>query len=140
MSKETTDQLNRSIIEFYDRLSAWENNVVRNKDYSLAQIHTLEVLGTYGSLRMKELAEKLGITTGTLTVQIDKLTKAELVERIPHESDRRSFLIKLTEAGHQLYREHDALHLELTKKISQSLTAAEAQTLVTCLKKMNADF
>lgn len=30
---------------------------------------------------MKELAEKLGITTGTLTVQIEKLVNANLIER-----------------------------------------------------------
>ncbi len=134
------EPLNRAIIEFYDRLSAWEHGVVKSQPYSLAQIHTLEVLGTFGAMRMKELAERLAITTGTLTVQVDKLTAAGLVERQPHESDRRSFLIRLTDQGHEIYREHDAKHLELTQSLCNQLDDNEQQTLLKCLQKMNPVF
>ena len=60
--------LNQTLTEFYDKMSSWEQSVVKETGYSLAQIHTIEVLGSFGALRMKELAQKLGITTGTLTV------------------------------------------------------------------------
>lgn len=46
---------------------------------------------------MKELAERLGVTTGTLTVAVDKLEKPGLVERKPHDTDRRSYFVILTD-------------------------------------------
>ena len=58
-------QLNHAIIEFYDKLSSWENAVVKGKSLTLAQTHTIEVIGSHGPMRMKELANKLGITMTT---------------------------------------------------------------------------
>ena len=133
-------QLNHAIIEFYDKLSSWEHSVVKGKGLTLAQTHTIEVIGAHGPMRMKELADKLGITMGTLTVQVDKLVKIKVIERRPHESDRRSILVDLTELGSQLYREHDQLHLELSKDITSTLKDSELETLLKCFKSMNQQF
>ena len=89
----------RQIVEFYERLSNWEHEVVRGSDLTPGQMHAIEIIGHETSLRMKELAEKLGVTTGTLTVTVDRLENKGLIERKPHETDRRSFRVALTEAG-----------------------------------------
>ncbi|QSA20206.1 MarR family transcriptional regulator, partial [Vibrio furnissii] len=89
-------ELNNLITEFYDKMSSWELSVVKETGYSLAQIHTLEVLGSHGAMRMKELANRLSITTGTLTVQVEKLVQAGLIERQSLEGDRRSIVVDLT--------------------------------------------
>jgi len=133
-------QLNHAIIEFYDKLSSWEHSVVKGKNLTLAQTHTIEVIGAHGPMRMKELADKLGITMGTLTVQVDKLVKAEVMVRRPHDSDRRSILVDLTETGFMLYREHDELHLNLSKEITSNLKDSELKTLLSCLQRMNQRF
>ncbi len=134
------EKLNHCIIEFYDKLSSWEQSVVRDKHISLAQTHTIEVLGSHGAMRMKELASRLGITTGTLTVQVDKLVNAGFIQRRPHHSDRRSILVELTDDGQRLYREHDDLHLSLTEEITANLDDNERAILLQCLAKMNAEF
>jgi DNA-binding MarR family transcriptional regulator len=134
------EKLNHSIIEFYDKLSSWEQSAVRDKHYSLAQTHTIEVLGSHGAMRMKELAGRLGITTGTLTVQVDKLVNAGFIERRPHQSDRRSIVVDLTDAGQRFYREHDDLHLTLTQDITANLDENERAILLQCLSKMNTEF
>ncbi len=134
------EKLNHCIIEFYDKLSSWEQSVVRDKHLSLAQTHTIEVLGSHGAMRMKELASRLGITTGTLTVQVDKLVNAGFIQRRPHHSDRRSILVELTDDGQSLYREHDDLHLSLTEEITANLDDNERAILLQCLAKMNAEF
>jgi DNA-binding MarR family transcriptional regulator len=134
------EKLNHSIIEFYDKLSSWEQSVVRDRHYSLAQTHTIEVLGSHGAMRMKELAGRLGITTGTLTVQVDKLVNAGFIERRPHQSDRRSIVVDLTDAGQRFYREHDDLHLTLTQDITANLDENERAILLQCLSKMNTEF
>ena len=133
-------QLNHEIVEFYDKLSSWEQSVVKDKGVSLAQIHTIEVLGHQGELRMKELAQRLGITTGTLTVQVDKLVQAQLVERRAHSSDRRSIVVALTETGRALYAEHDALHQALVQELTSGLSDEQIEQFSQCLAQINSRF
>ncbi|MGF1871592.1 MarR family winged helix-turn-helix transcriptional regulator [Photobacterium indicum] len=134
------EQLNHTIIEFYEKLSSWEQSVVRGKGFSLPQVHIVEILGAHGAMRMKELADKIGVTTGTLTVQVDKMVLAELIQRRPHESDRRSILVDLTEKGVEMYQEHDHLHLSLTQDITAKLDDTERKNLLMYLTKMNQEF
>ena len=130
------EPLSDLIIEFYEKLSSWEQAVVRDSAISLPQMHTLEILGQSAPLRMKELAAKMGVTTGTLTVTVDKLEKQGLVARIPHETDRRSILVGLTDAGQALFQEHHAHHLSLTRELTAVLSADEATQLQGILKKL----
>ncbi|KMV30032.1 MarR family transcriptional regulator [Photobacterium swingsii] len=134
------EQLNHTIIEFYEKLSSWEQSVVRDKGFSLPQVHIVEILGAHGAMRMKELADKIGVTTGTLTVQVDKMVNADLICRRPHESDRRSILVELTESGEVLYQEHDQLHLNLTQDITAKLSDTDRLHMLKCLQIMNQEF
>ncbi|QLE84593.1 MULTISPECIES: MarR family winged helix-turn-helix transcriptional regulator [Shewanella] len=133
-------QLNHLLIEFYDKLSSWEQSVVKETGYTLAQVHTIEVLGSHGPMRMKELADRLSITTGTLTVQVDKLVKAGLIVRLPQESDRRSILVDLTPEGRALHEHHNALHLALVEDLTRHLSSEEQQMLITSMTKINREF
>ncbi|MBY7825321.1 MarR family transcriptional regulator [Vibrio fluvialis] len=133
-------ELNNLITEFYDKMSSWELSVVKETGYSLAQIHTLEVLGSHGAMRMKELANRLSITTGTLTVQVEKLVQAGLIERQSLEGDRRSIVVDLTEQGQSVYREHNALHITLTQDLTRHFTEQQHQALVQMLTQMNKEF
>ncbi|MER6948332.1 MarR family transcriptional regulator [Nonomuraea sp. NPDC000554] len=65
----------------------------------------------------KQLAEELGVTAGTMSVRIDRLTQAGLVEPVP-AADGRSRPVRLTDLGRQRWsratrdrttREHDLL-------------------------------
>lgn len=136
----TVQALNHVIIEFYEKLSSWEHAIVRDKGFSLSQVHTIELLGVHGAMRMKELADKIGVTTGTLTVQIDKMVKAQWVVRSPHESDRRSILVELTDKGRTLFLEHDELHLQLTTDLTAKINSEERIVLLNLLSRMNNEF
>ncbi|WP_319548446.1 MarR family transcriptional regulator [Desulfogranum marinum] len=68
-------RLSEIIVEFYEKLSSWEDSVVRESGLTTAQANTIEIVGHAGSIKMKDLAEKLGVTTGTLTVAVDRLEK-----------------------------------------------------------------
>lgn len=135
-----TGRLTQLIVEFYEKLSSWEHCVVRDKGLTLPQVHALEILGTHKALRMKELAERMGVTTGTLTVLADRLEKAGMIRRKPHEKDRRSILVELTDQGQVVFEEHDELHNQLTREITAKLTTEERQALAGTLEKMNQEF
>ncbi|NOI14510.1 MarR family winged helix-turn-helix transcriptional regulator [Vibrio hepatarius] len=137
---QNIEQLNQLLTEFYDKMSSWEQSVVKETGYSLAQVHTIEVLGVHGALRMKELAEKLGITTGTLTVQIEKLVAANLIERQAHPDDRRAIVVTLTQEGQAIHLQHNQLHLDLVKDLTRNIDSEQESVLLACLEKMNREF
>lgn len=134
------ESLNQLLTEFYDKMSSWEQSVVKETGYSLAQVHTIEVLGIHGAMRMKELADKLGITTGTLTVQVDKLVAVNLIERLPHPTDRRAIVVALTEEGLRIHRHHNQLHLDLVRDLTRHINSEQEAMLIACLTKMNQEF
>lgn len=135
-----TGELTHLIVEFYEKLSSWEHCVVRDKGLTLPQVHALEILGTHKALRMKELAMKMGVTTGTLTVLADRLEKAGMLRRKPHEEDRRSILVELTDQGQKVFEEHDELHNQLTRDITAKLSDTERSQLAEMLRKINREF
>ena len=134
------EELSHAIVEFYEKLSSWEHSVVRDKGMTLPQMHTLEILGVSAPLRMKELAHKMGVTTGTLTVQVDRLEREGMVRRIPHSEDRRSILVALTDTGRELFEEHHGLHEQLTRDITAQLSDGERALLAELLGKLNREF
>lgn len=132
------DDLTRLLIEFYEKFSSWEQCVVRETGLTPAQMHTLEILGSCGDLRMKDLAGRLGVTTGSLTVLADRLEEAGFVARKPHESDRRSIVVGLTPEGEKHFLEHHALHLRLTEEMTGALNEEERALFPEILRKISA--
>jgi DNA-binding MarR family transcriptional regulator len=124
------------IIEFYNKISSWEQDVAKDSGLSTPQMHTVEIVGRNVSLRMKELATKMGITTGSLTVMIDRLAEQGFVRRTPHETDRRSWLIELTDKGQLIFARHHQHHLQLTEEITAVLSAEEQRLFAGLLKKI----
>ncbi len=120
-------KLSHQLIEFYEKMSSWEHDVVKNSGFSPAQMHAIEIVGHAVSLRMKELAGKMGVTTGTLTVMVDRLEEQGLLHRIPHEKDRRSWLVELTDKGQLHFRQHHQYHLRLTEEITAALSSEEQE-------------
>ena len=100
------------------------------------EVHTIEMVGHSGAITMKELAEKIGITTGTLSVAVDRLEKKHLLKRTPYHTDRRAFLIELTPEGEACFKEHHEFHLKMTRKIVSGLTASEQKTFADVIEKI----
>jgi MarR family 2-MHQ and catechol resistance regulon transcriptional repressor len=82
---------------------------------SISEFGVLEFLLHKGSQKVQVIAQKILVTSGTITYVIDKLEKKGLVERIMDPEDKRSFLIHLTSAGKEfiqpIFDEH-ALFLD----------------------------
>ena len=130
------EHLAKLIVEFYEKLSSWENAVVRGSGLTTPQAHTIEIVGHAGAIKMKDLAKKIGVTTGTLTVGIDRLEKKNLLQRRPHDTDRRSYLIELTPEGQRCFEEHHAAHVNMTRDILEGLDKEEQEYFARILEKM----
>ena len=134
------EELSKTIIEFYEKLSTWEEGVVKNSGLTTAQNHTIEIVGHEGAIKMKKLADKLGVTTGTLTVRIDRLEEKALLRRVPHKSDRRSYMIALTDEGQEVFKMHHNHHLNLTREMLTNFSEQELAGLYRALTKIMKHF
>jgi DNA-binding MarR family transcriptional regulator len=59
------------------------------------------VIGAFGPLTPTELATRLGMAAPTVSAWIKRLTEDGQVARRPHPSDRRSYLLEVTDAGRE---------------------------------------
>lgn len=130
------EELNHLLVEFYEKWSSWEHSVVRGESLTLPQMHALEIIGAHGPLRMKELAHKQGVTTGTMTVVVDKLEKKGLISRAQSKDDRRSITVCLTDSGREAYKGHHKMHQTVTAEITSDFTPEEISQLREFLQKM----
>jgi MarR family 2-MHQ and catechol resistance regulon transcriptional repressor len=97
----------------------------------------LEALLHRGPLPVNEIGRKVLLTSGSITVAVDRLETRGLVERRPSDADRRARIVHLTREGKKLitrvYADHAA---DMERLASASLTRAERDTLIRLLKKM----
>ncbi len=134
------EELTHIILEFYDKLSSWEHEIVRESKISLSQMHTLEVIGYYGRAKSRDIAKKIGVTTGTLTVMLHTLEKKGYIKKETNPEDSRSIHISLTDEGNSLYEEHHKYHHEMLTEICNQCTESEINTLKDIMIKINNSF
>ncbi len=97
----------------------------------------LEALLHKGALPVNEIGRKVLLTSGSITVAVDRLEAKGLVERRASAEDRRARIVHLTKEGRKfitrLYAEHAT---DLEQLAASSLTVAERATLIRLLKKI----
>ena len=138
--KEKFLEINRMLVEIYNDVTHIEDYSIKSgafKDLSITEIHTIEAVGLYGSRTMSEIASKLDITMGTLTIAIDKLIKKGYAERSRSDVDRRIVNVSLTNKGKLAYRIHEKFHLDMVKEIMTDFSDEEEEVLLSALNKLN---
>ena len=106
---------------------------------SIKEMHTLEVI--YSSMASKSntagsIANKLGITLGTCTINIDRLIAKGLVNKIRNDKDRRVVYIELTDKGMQTHLKHSAMHKKIILKAILNLSTSEKVALFNAVNKL----
>ena len=97
----------------------------------------LEALLHKGPLPMNEIGKKVLLTSGSITVAVDRLESKGLVERRASGSDRRARIVHLTKTGRELIARIYAGHAsDMERLASASLSRTERETLIRLLKKI----
>lgn len=133
------EELTHELLAFFNGFSSWENSIVRSSEVTVSEAHALEVLGENEKMNMKGLAQKLGVTTGTTTVTVDRLEKKNFARRESTKEDRRVNLISLTDIGRKAFEEHHNYHLRLTDQMTSTLSDDEIKQFLHILKKINVE-
>ena len=89
-------------------------------------------------LTMGELSRRMMVTGGNITTIVDQLEKEKLVVRVVGVNDRRSFTVKLTQAGRDAFTDmaiaHEAWVADMFEGLSVS-QQADLHTLLGAMKK-----
>src|SRR5207237_2029023 len=97
----------------------------------------LEAVLHKGPLPVNEIGKKVLLTSGSITVAVDRLEAKKLVERRAYGGDRRARIDHLTKAGRKLmtrvYSDHAA---DMEQLASASLTRSERKVPICMLKKI----
>ncbi|MGN6607042.1 MAG: MarR family winged helix-turn-helix transcriptional regulator [Jatrophihabitans sp.] len=76
------------------------------------------------------IAERLLVTTASVTSLLDTLVRRGFVTREPHPTDRRKILVRLTAEGQRVVDEMLPIVHRTATDVFGALTAAEAEALV----------
>lgn len=137
-TEQVLEELTDELLHFFNGFASWESSVIRSGDLAVSEAHAIEVLGQHGKMNMKSLAQKLGVTTGTITVTVDRLEKKDYARRETTKEDRRVNWIVLTAKGEEAYWEHHQYHRHLTEQMAADLSEDEIVQFLAILKKINS--
>ena len=137
---ESIAKVNKLIVEVFNDILMIEESALRSgkfTDVSVTEVHTIEAIGMYTKHTTSEVAKKLKVTVGTLTVAVNNLVKKDYVKRIRSEDDRRVVKLGLTSKGRLLYRMHEKFHADLVRASITGLSKDEEKVLVHALSNLH---
>jgi DNA-binding MarR family transcriptional regulator len=90
------------VIELLEATQTFEKKLNLALMYSglrIPQFRAMIFLEKSGKITVSDLSRYLNVTRATMSVLVNQLLKAKIVESIENPKDKRSFYIKLTESG-----------------------------------------
>lgn len=131
---ELTHQIRRSIAGSI----LFNQKVADRVGLRLTDLQCINLLELLGPVTPGTLAECTGLTTGGVTVMLDRLEKAGYVKREANPNDRRSLLVKVN--GRKLLK-INALYSGINTEVESffsEIPEGELQTVVKFYSRMNA--
>jgi DNA-binding MarR family transcriptional regulator len=94
-------------------------------DYSVLRV--LQLSGPPYELTTGELGDTVLRSSGGITLIVDRLERAGLVERVSDRADRRRVVVRLTPAGRELAQRASAAYARERRRIIKALSSEEVE-------------
>jgi DNA-binding MarR family transcriptional regulator len=128
--------LTRRVTGLMDR--AGEALFQRELGISLAQFLVLSVVDARpGPMNQQQVADRLGLTKGTVSRQIDNAASAGLMKVQPSPHNRRENIVTLTPAGTDLVRRGDTAFQQTRTAILPPVDPHDMHAAIRVLSTMN---
>jgi DNA-binding MarR family transcriptional regulator len=105
-----------------------------------AALVTLRRLDEPGGVSQRRLMRELSLTSGTVSVRVERLAQRGLVTSSEDPRDRRNTLVALTPAGHELFDRVTPAHIATENRLLAALSAEQSAELVTLLRQLLVSF
>ena len=136
-TKQATDvtEFRAALTEAYQRFNALQRGEKRCFGVSMSQCMTLELLHQGDHLMARDLAERLGLDTTTVTRVVDVLVRDGLVRRVRDEKgDRRCILVSLTARGRGLVEKLEGCADAYCQRILTRIPAGKRDDVMRALR------
>jgi MarR family transcriptional regulator, organic hydroperoxide resistance regulator len=142
MSSPSHAQLRETVVrclrEFIAGSIMYNQQVADRVGLRLTDMQCINVLDLMGPSTPGELARSTGLTTGGVTVMLDRLEKGGYVKRVPNPRDRRSVLVRLNPTK---LKKVQAFYGEINERMVALLDETpdrELRSVVDLFSRMNA--
>jgi MarR family 2-MHQ and catechol resistance regulon transcriptional repressor len=109
---------------------------MKSHGLSSAEFMVLEVLYHRTRIPLQQIGEKILVTSGSITYNIDKLENKGLLKRVPCSDDRRVTYAEITEAGRELFDDIFPQHVSSLHRLMGGLNTEEKEQATELLKKL----
>ncbi|WP_066889992.1 MarR family winged helix-turn-helix transcriptional regulator [Clostridium nigeriense] len=120
----------------YDDLFFQIEKNVQDFGLNISEFGVLEMLYHKGDQPVQKVAEKILVTSGTITYVINKLEKKDLVIRRKCDKDKRVFYVSLTEKGKEFIEDIFPKHKDFIDNLFRDLDEANKIQLLENLIKL----
>jgi MarR family 2-MHQ and catechol resistance regulon transcriptional repressor len=124
------------LMKAHAALAEHAHESIRGLELCDSDFFVLEVLLHKGPLPVNAIGQKVRLTSGSISVAIDRLVQRGLVERCESTEDRRVRMVQLTAEGRSLIEKSFAEHAVAMEQAAAGLNRNERQQLVTLLKQL----
>jgi len=107
--------------------------LARHAGISATDLDTLEHLEADGPLTQKDLGDRLSLTSGAVTMLVDRLERAGWVRRRPYPGDRRYVLIELSPHAAATEPEGLAAYHSGVRALANGVPAGQRQAIAAFL-------
>lgn len=139
-ANEPTLALLRDLVRTYQAFYSYDEAHIRTLGLTMPQFDVLATLGNTPGMMMSQIAEQTLVTKGTLTGIVDRLEAKGLVERTVPPDNRRCFIVKLTQAGQDLFEDVFPTHINYLKLRLGALNLEDIQRIQAALGQLRALF
>lgn len=101
---------------------------------------TLRRLDQPGGVTQRQLMRALNLSSGTVSIRVDRLTERGLVTRATDPADRRNSLISLTPVGRDLFEAVTPAHIATESRLLSALTSEQRDELASLLRVLLVSF
>lgn len=138
-------RLNLFLVQVFNDILRLEEASLRAvcRSLSVNEVHVLEAVERcvhQGCPGMADIAARLGITSGTLTVAAKTLEQKGYLTRMRGERDKRRVTLALTDAATPVLAAHTAFHERMVGAVSRHLSPSQLDALSEALASMHTFF
>lgn len=131
------EKVNIVLEDFYKLFYETEDLALKQgiKCLTHTELHVIEAIGS-DSLTMNELSDRLGITMGTATVAISKLSEKGFINRMRSDLDRRKVFVSLSRKGDEALNYHRNYHNMIMSSITKNIDTKDIEIFVGVFEKI----
>lgn len=115
-----------------------DRKIAKSMNFSCSELNCLKQYFKVSSLSVKDIAERLGITSGAVTRIVASLEKSGILRRDIDLNDRRGINVKLTKSGIEKIAQLKQINLEYCTGIFQDIKDEKTKLVLEGLLTLNS--